>query len=798
MENIWQDIRYGVRMLLKAPSISIVATIALALGIGANTAIFSVVHAALLRALPYDATRLVAVESLNPQKEKRAWGVSAADFWDWKDRSQTFERLSMYSGGGVGLKETERVEMIPSARVTTNFFETFGVTPALGRTFVNAEGFSSGPRAIILSHRIWQTRYGGDPAIVDSTIKTDAGAVTVVGVMPPEFKYPSYAEVWTPLARDGGEMKLRANRYFQVVGRIKPAETIESAQSELTGVAAQLVEAFPRENEDWTIQVTDWRRSLVRDSRTALLILMGAVGFLLLIACANVANLLLARAATRRKEIAIRLALGASRGTVLRQLLTESLLLGLLGGVLGLLLAVWGVDAMMRLLPTLNFTFQSLSELRDEIRIDRVVMLFALAVSIATSLVFGLVPGWQVSKTDVNESLKEGSRGGGGNQRPRNTLVIAEIALALVLLIGAGLLMNSFVRMLRVDPGYDPKGLIAMALSFPMQNKNAFAQQVMERVAAAPDVASVSLMSFPTLGGLNFPFNRVGNPFPNGDVIAAYSAISPNYFRTLKTPLRDGREFDDRDMPNTPGVAIVNETMARQYFPGEDPIGQQIVISYLNQRLTRQIVGIVGDIKQEEPSKPTRPEIFVPFAQLPWFSGTLLVRSAGPNSLGTRNAAQQAIWSLYPELPESKAEEMEMTLAGRVAEPRLYALLLGIFAAIAVTLAAVGIYGVMSFAVTQRTHEIGLRMALGAQASEVRRMIISSGMVLTVAGVSTGLLGSLAMTRLMRNLLFGVSATDPITYACVVAFIAAIALIACYLPARRASRVDPMVALREE
>ena len=796
--SVWQDLRYAVRILRKNPGFAVIAVVTMMLGIGANTAIFSVVNGALLRTLPYDATRLVAVESLNPQKEKRAWGVSPADFWDWKDRNQTFEQLTMYSGGGVGLKETERVETIPSARVAVNFFETFGAKPALGRTFVNEEGFLNGPQAIILSHRLWQTRYGGDPSIVGRTIKTDEGAVTVVGVMSPDFKYPGYAEVWTPIARDSGEMKYRANRYFQAVGRIKPGETIESAQAEMTAVAAQLVEAFPRENEGWTIQLTDWRRSLVQDSRKALLILMSAVGFLLLIACANVANLLLARAATRRREIAIRLALGASRWTVLRQLLTESLLLGLLGGALGLLLAVWGVDALMRLLPKLNFTFQSLYLMRDEIRIDRVVLLFALGVSIVTGLIFGLVPGWQVSKTDVNESLKESSRGSGGNQRPHSALVIAEIALALVLLVGAGLLMNSFARMLRVDPGYDPQALMAMPLSFPAQNKNAFAQQVMERVAATPHVASVAMMSFPTLGGLNFPFNRVGNPFPNGDVTAAYSAISPDYFRTLKTPLRTGRDFDDRDLPNTPGVAIVNETMARQYFADEDPIGQRIVINYLNQPVTRQIVGIVGDIKQEEPSKPTKPEIFVPFAQLPWFSGTLLVRTSNSNPLALRNAVQQAIWSVNPELPESKAETLEKTLVGQVAEPRLYALLLGIFASIAVVLAAIGIYGVMSYTVTQRKHEIGLRMALGAEAGDVRKMIIGSGMVLTLAGLSSGLLASLALTRLMRNLLFEVSPTDPLTYAGVAVLLAGIAMLACYIPARRASKVDPMVALRCE
>src|SRR5262245_62022133 len=645
LEELWQDLRYGARMLRKNPGFTLIAVITLALGIGANTAIFSVVNAALLRRLPYDATRLVAVESFNPQKAKRAYGASPANFWDWQEQSRAFEQLTMYSGGGIWLKESERVEDIPGARVTVNFFATFGVQPLLGRAFVNEEGFLNGPRVVILSHRLWQRRYGGDPRIVGRTLKTADGAITVIGVMPPDFKFPSFAEVWWPVAHDSGEMKFRAAPYFRAIGRIRKGETIESAQSEMKTIAARLAASYPKDNQGWTVHLTDWRESLSQDSRKALLVLMGAVGFVLLIACANVANLLLARAATRRREMAIRLALGATRAKLMRQLLTESLLLGLLGGALGLLLAVWGVGALTRLLPELNFTFQSLSELRGEIRVDRVALLFTLAVSILTGLIFGPAPGWQAAKTDVNESLKEGGRGGGvGHRRTRHALVVAEIALALALLVGAGLLINSLARLLHVDPGYDPRGLIVMPLGFPEQNKYAFAQRVMERVAATPGVTSVALMSFPTLGGLNFPFNRESNPLPNGDVTVAYSAISPAYFRTLRTPLLAGREFDDRDLPDARRVAIINETMARQYFAGENPIGRKLVINYLNQRLTPEIVGVTGDVKQEEPSKPTKPEILVPFTQLPWLSGSLLVRSAHPDPLTVKNAVQQAIW----------------------------------------------------------------------------------------------------------------------------------------------------------
>jgi putative ABC transport system permease protein len=800
MQTLWQDLRYGARALLKTPGFTLVAVITLGLGIGANTAIFSVVNAALLRRLPYDTTRLVAVESFNPQKEKRAYGASPADFWDWQEQSRTFEQLTMYSGGGIGLKESERIEVISGARVTVNFFATFGVQPMLGRAFDNEEGFVNGPRAVVLSHRLWQRRYGGDPQIVGRTLKTTDEAMTVIGVMPPDFKFPSYAQVWTAFARDTGEMKSRASRYCQAVGRIRQGETIESAQAEMKAIAARLAASFPKDNQGRTVQITDWRESLSQDSRKALLVMMGAVGFLLLIACANVANLLLTRAATRRREMAIRLALGATRAKVLRQLLTESLLLSLIGGALGLLLAVWGVEGLTRLLPELNFTLQSLSELRDEIRVDRVALLFTLAVSILTGLIFGLAPGWQAAKTELNESLKEGGRSGGGagQQRTRHALVVAEIALALALLVGAGLLINSFARLLRVDPGYDPKGLMVMSLGFPAENGYAFAQQVMERIAATPGITSVALMSYPSLGGLNFPFNRESDPLPDGDVLVAYSAISPAYFRTLKTPLLTGREIDDRDLPNGRPVAIINETMARQYFTGENPIGRKIVINYLGQRLTREIVGVAGDVKQEEPSKPTKPEILVPFAQQPWFSGSLLVRSIHPDPLTVKNAAQQAIWSVRPETPESKAEPLTTTLAGHVAEPRLYALLLGVFGAIALTLAAVGIYSVTAYSVAQRTKEIGVRMALGAQTGAVLKLVVGQGMKLVASGVALGLAASFGLTRLMSNMLFGVRAVDPPTFVVITLFLTFIALLACLIPALRATKVDPMIALRCE
>jgi putative ABC transport system permease protein len=799
LANLSQDLRYGARMLAKKPGFTLLAVLILGLGIGANTAIFSVVNAALMRQLPYDATRLVAVNSFNPQKQERSGNVAPADFLDWQAQSQAFEHLTVYSGGGIKLKEAERVEIIAGSRVETNFFATFGVQPLLGRTFTSEEGWTGSPPAIILSHRIWQQRYGGDPEIVGRTLKTVDGGVLVIGVMPADFEFPSSAEVWTPLARDSGEMKSRAAIYFRAVGRLKQGQTLESAQTEMQAIAAQLAEAFPKEIQGRTVQLVDWRESLVQDSRKALLVLMGAVGFVLAVACANVANLLLTAAAARRKEMAIRLALGAARRTLIRQLLAESLLFSLLGGALGLALAVWGVDALTRLLPELNFSFQSLAELHDDIRIDRSVLLFTLAVSLVTGLLFGLAPAWQAAKTDVNESLKEGSRGSSaGHQRTRHALVVIEVALALVLLIGAGLLINSFTRMLRVDPGYDSQGLMVMPLSLPAQNKYDFAQQVMERINATPGVASVALMSYPTPGGLNFSFNRAGQPLPDGDVAVSYSAVSPNYLSTLKTPLHAGRAIDERDLSNAPKVALINQTMARQYFAGENPIGQKLVIAYLGQRYTHEIVGVAGDVKQEELTRPTKPEILVPFAQLPWFGGSLLVRTLDPDPLTVKNAVQQAIWSVDRAAPESKAQPLSKMLAGQVAEPRLYALLLGLFAGFALLLAAVGIYGVMAYSVAQRTHEFGIRMALGARGSQVLELVIRQGLKLALLGIGIGIAGALTLTRLLKTLLFNVSATDPLTFAGIAGLLVVVALLACWVPARRAAKVDPMVALRYE
>jgi len=804
MNILLKDIRYSLRLMIKKPGFTVVALIALALGIGANTAIFSIVNAVLLRPLPYaEPARLVSAESmnsLNPQREID--GVSPADFWDWKDQTQAFEQLAALSGGGgFSLRDADQPDTFNGARVSYNFFQTLGVQPFLGRTFSPEDGDTGAPETVVLSYRLWMRRFGGDPAVIGKTFNSVDGGTIVIGIMPPDFKFPSYAEVWTPLARNSSEMRNRSNRYFSALGRIKPDQTIESAEAELITIAGRLEAEHPQSNKGWTAHLRPLRESLMGSTRTPLLILLGAVACVLLIACTNVANLLLARAATRKKEMAIRLALGAGRPRLMRQLLTESVVLGLAGGAVGLLIAAWGLDLLISILP-LTEAYQ----FPVEIRIDRAVMFFTLAVSVLTGIVFGLAPAWQASRPDVSEWLKEGGRAGSGpgHQRTRSALIIGEIAVALVLLIGAGLLIQSFVRLTRVDLGYDPNRLMTMWVSAPFSRypndeaKARFYKRLLEQVSQVPGADGVTVSSEAWFGFLNFQFNIEDEPLPAGDATVRYSAVAPGYFNVLKSQLRAGRDFDDHDDARSPNVAIVNETLARRYFPDSNPIGRRIVLGYLGRRLVREIVGVSADIKQEELGSPTKPEMYVPYQQLPWFGVALIIRSAGLDQISLRKDVQQAIWQVDKNLPVSTPETLDHHLANLVAEPRLYTLLLAVFAAVALVLASVGIYGVISYSVTERTHEIGVRLALGAEARNVVLLIVRQGMVLALIGVALGLGAAFALTRVMSSLLFGVSATDPLTFMIVSVLLAGVALGACFVPARRATRVDPMIALRYE
>jgi putative ABC transport system permease protein len=805
MQTLLQDLRYGTRMLLKKPGFTLIAVLTLALGIGANTAIFSVVNAVLLKPLPYlKEPRLVFIESGDKQSDPRGYfGVSPADFWDWRAQSRTFQEFAAYApSDGFSLTGVERPEVFASSRVSTNFFQTFGAKPLLGRAFLPEDELVSSARTILLSYRLWQRRFGGDRGVVGRTLGNTG--VTVIGVMPSDFKYPTHAECWTPLVREVGEASIRANRYWVALGLIKSDQSLESAQAEFKAIAGRLEAQYPDSNKNITTHITPIVERRTQGIKERLLILLGAVGCVLFVGCANIANLLLARAGSRRKEMAIRLALGAPRRRLLRQLLIESLLLAALGGAAGVLLGQWGVDGLMRLLPQ---SYHAYYQLQDQLRpgnVDQTVLSFAFLISLLTGVFFGLVPAWQASNPVVNDELKEGGRGAEGapRQRLRGALVVTEIALAMVLLVGAGLLINSFARMNRAELGFDPRNLFSMSVQtrskFPDEGQRArFVKQVFDQVSQTPGVESAVVTSAWIFPVLHFGFNIEGRPLP-ADADALYETISPNYFRALRARMVAGREFDDRDDLRSPAVAIVNETLARRYFAGEDPLGKRVSIAYMRQRIALEIVGVAADMKQGELGAPVIPQIYAPYLQRPWFSSAIVVRSAHNDLSAVMNDAQRAIWAVDHDQASTDIHTAEEALNNSLAEPRLYTVLLGVFAALALSLAAVGIYGVMSYAVTERTREIGVRMALGAQAGNVLKLVIGQGMTLVLIGVAIGSGAAVALTRLMSGLLFGVSATDPMTFVVIAILLSVVALLACYVPARRATKVDPMIALRCE
>jgi putative ABC transport system permease protein len=805
MESFIQDLRFGARMLMKNPGFTLIAVLTLALGIGANTAVFSVVNAVLLKPLPYlKEPRLVVIESGDKRSDPQGYaGASPADFLDWQANSQTLERLAAYAPSeGFKLTGVERPEIFASSRVSANFFQVFGAKPLLGRAFLPEDELAP-PRAILLSYRLWQRRFGGDPGVVGQTLGNTG--VTVIGVMPPDFKYPTFAECWTPITLHASETSVRANRYWVALGLIKSDQTLESAQAELKTIASRLEAQYPDSNKNITTNIAPVVERRTGGIRKSLFVLLGAVGCVLLIGCANIANLLLARANSRRKEMAIRLALGANRWRLLRQLLIESLLLAALGGAAGLLLGHWGLNGLMRLLPE---SYNAYYQLQDQLRpgsADQTVLLFTLLISLVTGLFFGLVPAWQASNPAVNDELKEGGRGADGlrRQRLRGALVIAEIALAMVLLVGAGLLINSFARMSRVEPGFDPRNLFSMSLQtrgkFPFEGgdeqRARFVKQVFDQVLQTPGVESAAVTSGFLFPALHFGFNVEGRPLP-ADADALYETISPNYFRALRARIVAGREFDDRDDLRSPAVAIINETLARRYFAGEDPLGKRLSLAMARQRVPLEIVGVAADMKQGELGAPVIPQIYAPYLQRPWYSSAIVVRASHNDLSAVSNDAQRAIWTFDRDQAPTNIQTAEQALNNSLAEPRLYTVLLGVFAAVALSLATVGIYGVMSYTVNERTREIGVRMALGAQAGNVLKLVIAQGMVLALIGVAIGSGAALALTRLMSGLLFGVSATDPMTFVVIALLLVLAALLACYIPARRAAKVDPMVALR--
>ncbi len=809
MTTLLQDIRYGFRMLLKSPGFTLVAIIALALGIGANSAIFSIINSVLLRPLPYaDPDRLVVIWETNPSlsEDLRLRNeASPANFLDWKAQQTVFEDMGAFNWNTYNLTGGDMPEQLVGNPVTASIFSTLGVKPLLGRVIQPEDDQEGAPLVVVLSNKVWQRRFGAKPEIVGQQIALNNQSYTVVGVMPQEFEFPAaMSELWVPMAFSKAAVQRRQAHYLYTRARLKPDVTIEQAQSEMNTIAARLRQQYPDSNTDRGIRLVSLHEEMVHQVKPALLVLLGAVGFVLLIACANVANLMLARAMARHKEIAIRTALGASRWRVVQQLLTESVLLSLMGGVGGLLLALWSIDLLKSGVPS---EMASFIHGWNSIGLDARVLSFTLGISVLTGVLFGLVPALQVSKPDLNEGLKEGDRGSTGTRnRVRSLLVISEMALALVLLIGAGLMMKSFMRLIEVQPGFNPHNVLSASLSLPRarydtnQKATDFITQLQERVASQPGVRAVGAVDLlPMAGsGQTTTFVVEGKPAPprGQEPEANFRTITPTYLGTLGIPVQKGRAFSDHDTKDAPLVAIINETMARLFFQNEDPIGRRL-LDPDGKNPPVEIVGVVGDIKHWGLDDKPEAYLYLPHAQVGGSYITLVVRTDGDPAAMAATVRREVL-ALDKDQPVFDIKTMEQRVADTGAQKRLTMYLLSVMASVALVLAAVGIYGVIAYSVTQRTHEIGIRMALGAQRGDILKLVVRQGMLMAAVGVCIGLAASFYVTRVLAGLLFGVSATDPVTFAGVALLLAAVALVACLIPARRATKVDPMIALRYE
>jgi len=802
--DLWQDLRYGARSMRRNPGFTAIAVITLALGIGANTAIFSVVNGVLLRPLPYpQPERLVMVHGISLQAAQEKTPLCEADFLDWKSQNHVFESIAAFSSNRFNYTGGESPEQIEGAWVTSDFFSTIGVQPAMGRAFLPGEDLPNTPQTVVISDGFWRRYLGSSPNVIDQQITLNSRAFTIIGVMPPGFLFPEKnTELWAA-------EKLTATRrgpyYMWGLGRLSPGATLAQAQSETDTIARRVQDQINSANRDWTWTSISLTERIVGKIRPALLVLSAAVFFVLLIACANIANLLLARATAREKEMALRIALGASRARLLRQLLTESLLLAVVGATVGLPLAFWGVRLLVALSPS---DFPRL----QEINIDGRVLGIMLLVALVCGLIFGLVPALQSSRLNLNESLKEGGRGGGdgsSRRRLRSALVVTEIAFSLVLLVGAGLMVKSFIRLQSVSPGFKPDHILTMHLTLPRakydsdEKVNNYYRQLIERVTAVRGVeaAGLSISLPPDHLEVSDSFSIEGKPWPSGasEPIVPIVLASPEYFTALGVPLLQGRGFSATDEHGSPLVVIINQTLAERYFPDESPIGKRLKVGGADRPRNpwMEIVGVAGDLKYSGLDAKPEPTYYTPLAQDAWRAAYLVVR-APMNPADLAPVIREQIWALDKDMPIANVATMDRLLAESVAQPRFRTLLLGIFAALALVLASVGIYGVISYSVTKRTHEIGIRMALGARTRDVSKLVILEGMALALIGVAIGLGASFALTRVMESLLFEVSTTDQSTFAGVSALLIAVSVLACWIPARRASRVDPMAALRCE
>jgi predicted permease len=799
LEEFWQDLRYGARMLLRTPGFTLVAVLALALGIGANTAIFSVVNAVLLRPLPYhDPQRLVWVaEVLRDGEEVNG----AAEYIHWQAESKAFDHLILFMSGQIYLTGRGEPEQLDSVRATANLFPALGVAPQLGRAFTPEEDRPGGEPVVILSHAYWQRRFGGDPAIIGQSLTLDGISRQVIGVMPPGFKFIRKADVLLPRALNVQQvLATEGMRHWgNFIGRLKPGVSVEQARSELDTILRRLAQDNPRRIYGEQAIVTPLGERLFGNLRLGLLAQFGAVAFILLIACANVANLLLARARMRQKEMAIRAAIGAGRERLVRQMLTESLLLSACGGVAGLLLALMGVKALVPLTP------DDLAHLKES-GIDGAAIGFTFLVSLLTGVIAGIIPALQASRIDLNENLKEGARSSVFSIRARArraspALVIGEFALTLALLAGAGLLIKSFLRVRAVEPGFNSENLLTMTIplytaGYPLEQRKNFYQDLLTRINSLPGVKAAAIGPLPLTETRTF-VSRPSDANSEKKQTVYGHFVSVDYFRAMGMQLRAGRGFTERDNENAPCVAVINETLARRNHPGEDPIGKRIKIG--DQR-EATIIGVMADVKRYGLESQAVSEQYHSFLQNADVMGgniRLMVRAAG-DPLNLVPAVRQQVWAINANMPVVDVMTMEQRLADSVAPRRFQMLLFGAFAALALALAAVGVYGVISHSVSQRTHEIGVRMALGARPRNVLLMVIRQGMSLALVGVVIGLAASLALTRVMAGLLFNVKTTDPATFAGISLLLVGVAFLAAYLPARRATRVDPMVALRHE
>jgi len=803
MHTLLQDIRYAIRSLIKRPGFVVVAVVTLAFSIGANTAIFSVVDAVLLSPLSFpEPERIVVVDGTNLSLGIPEGGsTSVPDFFDWRNQSSSFAQLAGFIAGGTVLVTNDEPERVRGTSVTEDFFPLFRTAAFKGHV-LQADEFKEGNDSVaIVSYALWQRRFGANDNVTGSKIQVGNSSVTIVGVMPAGFDYPTQTEIWFPLRVDPAKEK-RFNRYLNVVGRLKPGVDIKQAQSEMTVINERLAQSYVESNRGWNVKLTNLQARLVGNLRASLLILLGAVSLVLLIACANIANLQLARATYRRSEIAVRTALGASRFRIVRQLLTESVLLSIVSGALGLVLSVWLTRLLVSISPPNSPRF-------EEIGMDARVFGFAFAVALLTGVVFGLVPAIQTSKIDLNETLKESGRSGSQARRNRigSVLMVSEIALSFMLLVGAGLLIKSFIRLREVNPGFNPSNLLTMRVSLPAgkyqqgEPRVQVYRQVLERISSLPGVASAgAVLSLPLRGdtfNLGRGYLREGDPETSEAAgNATFLTVTPTYFDTMQIPLKAGRGFTERDTNDAPKVVIVNETMARKLWPGESPIGRKIWVWY-DEKFHREIVGVVGDTRASLDTA-AESQMYVPFAQdAGWGSLSLVVRTHGePTALA--GAVRNDIRAVDKGMIIFNVKTLDDVVAIAAAPRRTPMLLLSSLAAVAMLLAMLGIYGVTAYYVTQRTHEIGVRIALGAQMRDVLKLVLTRGVIFALVGIAIGVGGAFGLTRYLTTLLFGVQPIDLMTFLIVGAVLIVVALLACLIPARRAAKVDPLVALRYE